>query len=118
MYKIPENFDATSLKDKIINQVTYGINFIALFFDEGFIQIEGRFHFNNGKSRYDCNDLYPVQNDLGLLVLLEKSITKVVINDNRDDIILFFEKGMFLKLIGDKEYESYKISINDIEILV
>lgn len=118
MYKIPENYNIHTLIGETIFQIAFGLNFITLFFNDGYIQFEGAFAttFDNKTREYD--EVYPVKNDFGLLKLLEYKIAQVNVNSDRDVLVLLFENGSSLKLIGNKNYESYVISLASNEIRV
>lgn len=118
MYKIPLEFDVNTLKGQLIIQIAFGLNYIIFLFDNGFVQLSGSFsiYFNNRKTKY--NEVFPVTSDLGLLNLLEKQIIKAEVNENRSTLILEFEAGTTLELIGNEEYESYRIKMNGQEFII
>lgn len=118
MYKIPEDFDISKLSDKTITSISYGINFISLFFEDGFIQILNSFviNANNNSNRYE--NLYPIKNDFGLLVLLEKQIIDIKTSKDREILHLFFDGNIDLLIHGDKMYESFEINYQDEQIIV
>ena len=118
MFKIPNDFKVELLENEVIHQIAFGVNFISIFFNIGYIQIVGRFQFNDGYTVKEYIDLYPIHKDFGLLILLEKTIKKISVNSARDEIIIFFEKNILLKLKGEKDFESFRIEINGIEIVV
>ena len=118
MYQIPINFDASTLENQIVFQIAFGLNFITLFFDKGFIQFSGSFSLRHSGQSFDYNEVYPLDNDLGLLKLLEKKITGVEINENRDILNVQFENESELRIIGNKFYESFLICINGNQIRV
>lgn len=118
MYKIPENFDISVLKDEVINQIAFGLNFITLFFNKGFIQITGSFSFTFSGKQKNYNEVYPVVNDFGLLRILEKKVTNVSLNANRDVFIIKLEDGLTLCLKGNEMFESFMINVNGQEIRV
>ncbi len=118
MYKIPENFNVNALQGEVIFQISYGLNFITLFFSKGFLQFEGKFVtiFKGHSQEYD--EVYPVKNDFGLLQLLEQKIVDVNLSNGRNDLILLFENEFSLTLISNEAYESYTIRLNEEEIIV
>lgn len=118
MYKIPEGFNKDSIKNNTISQIAFGLNFITLFFSNGFIQFSGGFSilFDNQKKEYE--EVYPVKKDYDILMLLEKKIIDVKINNERNVLTLEFEGAIILELIGSKEYESYILNICGKEIVV
>lgn len=118
MYKIPLEFNISSLDGERITQIAFGLNYITFVFNKGFIQFSGSFSINFGNQELEYNDVYPIKNDFGLLQLLEKSIIKVLVNDLRNILTLQFEGGAILNLIGDDYYESYRIKIMEQEIII
>ncbi|MEO8820891.1 MAG: hypothetical protein ABI374_08630 [Ginsengibacter sp.] len=118
MYKIPENSDLSTIKNQVISQIAFTLNFITIFFDKGFIQFSGGFSFNFSDQSNIYDEVYPVKNDLGLLRILEKKITNIDINNNRDKLTIHFEDKSELCLIGNKFYESFIINCNGNEIRV
>ncbi len=118
MYKIPENFDISILRDKTITTISYGINFISLFFEDGFIQILNSFviNVNNNPIKYD--NLYPIKKDFGLLVLIEKQIVEIKTSKDRDTLHLFFDENVDLLIHSDEMYESFEINYQDEQIIV
>lgn len=113
MYKVSESFDITILKGIVINQITFGLNFISLLFNRGFIQINGSFSISYSGKQYSYDEVYPVKNDFGLLQILENKVISILINDNRDEMEIEFENGLKLCLIGNEMYESFIISIDE-----
>ncbi|MBP6184082.1 MAG: hypothetical protein KA479_04025 [Saprospiraceae bacterium] len=118
MYKIPEDFNLNSIQNEEISQIAFGLNFITLFLSNGFIQFSGSFSFFYSSRKHIYDEVFPVQNDYGLLKLLEKKIVKATINNERDALTLDFEEGIILELIGSKEYESFTINLAGKKILV
>ncbi len=118
MYKIPEDFNVNSIKNDIISQIAFGLNFITLFFSNGLIQFSGSFSFLYDSRKHEYEEVYPVQDDFGLLNLLEKRIVQVSVNNERNVLILEFETGAILELISNKEYESFRLNIDGKEIIV
>lgn len=118
MYKIPEDFNVSSIETEKVFQIAFGINFITLFFNSGFIQFSGSFSIIHEKQEVEYDEVYPVQNDYKLLNLLEKEVKKVSLNEDRDVLTLEFEGDIILKLIGTKEFESFTININKREVIV
>ncbi len=118
MYKIPENFNLECLKDSLITQITFGLNVIVLSYNNGFIQITGRFSiFSSGKLK-NHDEVFPVRSDFGLLEILEKKILDVSINNSREELSIEFENGVILYLIGQEFFESYVVNINGNEFRV
>lgn len=118
MYKIPKSFDISVLKNEIISQIAFGLNFVTLFFSKGFIQIEGEFATIFENQLFEYAEIYPVKNDFGLLHLLEQKIIEINVSNDRSTLELVFESGFSLKLKGNEAFESYRIKINDEEVVV
>lgn len=118
MYKIPTGFKSDILKGELISQITFGLNFIMFFFDKGYIQLSGKFSVDFGNEKFYYEEVYPVTNDFGFLRLLEKSIIGTDIDANRNILTLVFEDAVTLHLIGNSEYESYKVKVNEEEFVV
>ena len=118
MYRIPDDFNLINIKNEVIIQIAFGLNFITLFFSKGFIQFSGSFSFYDKGQKYDYEEVYPVQDDYNLLKLLEKKITQVITNEDRNVLILEFEDKIILKLIGSESYESYTLNIDGKEIII
>jgi hypothetical protein len=117
MYKIPENFDVSEIINQVIFQIAFGLNFVSLFFDKGFIQFSGSFSFKSVVGFISYLEVYPIKDDLGLLRLLQKKITNIHINNDRNELRIEFEDKSELCLIGNR-YESFLIHINGTEIRV
>ena len=109
MYKIPDNFDFCVIQGKTINQIAFGSNVVVFYFDGGYIQSSGSFEYTYLGKTFEHTEIYPLSNDLGLLILLDKEITDV--SYVVDDFILTFSNGHKLVLKGIDQYESYSICI-------
>ena len=119
MYKIPDYFKISCIKNNVISQIAFGINFITLFFNKGFIQFSGSFSVQFNNQRFDYDEVYPVQNDYGLLkLLLEKEIVNVLTNERRNSLVLEFDGKIILELNGNEEYESFRLNLDGFEIIV
>lgn len=118
MYKVPKNVDFSILKDEVINQIAFGLNFITFFFNKGFIQVTGGFSFSCFGEQKSYDEVFPVENDFGLLQILEKKIINVSLNNGRDKLTIEFDQEMSLCLIGNDMYESFTIKIDGNEVIV
>jgi hypothetical protein len=118
MYRIPESFNLSDIKDETISQIAFGLNFVTVFFNRGFIQFSGSFVLHVDGKRFDYVEVYPVKNDFGLLKLLEKKIVKVFTNDERNDLTIEFDTGIILQLKSVGQYESYTLNIDGQEVIV
>jgi hypothetical protein len=118
MYKIPEDFDTAILKGTLFNQITFGLNSIILSFNEGFIQFSGGFSFTCAGKSQSYDEVYPVKTDSGLLSILDKKITEVSINNDRNELTIRFENECELCLYGSDLYESFEINIGERRIII
>jgi len=118
MYKIPKNNNYSVLNSKKIIQITFRLNVVVLFFENGFIQFSGSFSTeNNGKCK-NYDEVYPVNSDFGLLEILEKEITNIVISKNYDVLELEFENNFKLCIKSNEFFESFVININGSEDII
>lgn len=83
----------TIFMGETVYQVSFGINFITVFFSKGFIQIEGSFSTIFENKTCDFCQVYPVKHDFSLLKLLERKIIEIDINSDRNVLVLTFESG-------------------------
>ena len=118
MYKLPEDFDILLLKNSTISYISYGINFISLFFDDGFIQIHNSFVFKVNDKAFKYENIYPVNSDFGLLILLEKQIIDIETNKEKELLHLFFDGNIELLLYSHEMYESFEINFRGKQIII
>lgn len=118
MYTLPENFNANAVRNEKITQISFGLNFITLHFDNGFIQLYGDFSYKYMGGIHVINELFPVTNDFGLLFLLDKTIIEVVLNQQNDGFTIIFDNSSELALKGNEMFESFLLNINGQEILI
>lgn len=119
MHKIPEDLDLNIIKGKTVNQVVFGLNAISILFSPKlFIQWSGGFSISILGKKNEFESVFPVQNDFGLLKLLEKEVVSVSISQNRDMLSITFNDNINLELISDIYYESFTVYINDKEIII
>ncbi len=119
MYTIPKDFDLKMLNGALVQQICFGINNIFILFENiGIVKIEGYFSLSFHDKEKRVYNVYPVSHDFGLLRLLEKKIVSIAANEARNSLIINFEEGMELTLIGDSNFESYSIKIGDKEFIV
>jgi hypothetical protein len=110
MYSIPEDFDITVWTDAKLWQVSFSANTIDLHFENApGIQSEGPFALSTERKQFYYEVIFPVQDDMGLLKLLEQRVTLVSTDPERRNLSLEFESGYTLELISLEEYESYII---------
>jgi len=118
MYKIPNDLEIVKLKNELISQVCFGLNHIILFFSKGSIQISGSFSVCINGVTFSYLEVYPVNNDFGLLHLLEKRIVNVNIKDERTSLRLEFEGGIILNLKSNELYESFEINFDGRRVII
>jgi hypothetical protein len=118
MYKIPETFDASALENETIFQIAFGLNYVSLYFNKGMIQVSGSFSICYLEKQFTYDEVYPVENDFGLLRILEKKMVRLDISDDREELKIEFEGNTTLYLIANEMYESYLIVVNGNEIRV
>ncbi len=118
MYRIPETFDGNCLVNEIISHITFGINFITLSINKGFIQFSGSFAFNSKGKMVTQAEVFPVENDYGLLIILEKKIIRAIVNVERNELEIEFEGNNKLLLSSNEFYESFHLKINELEFIV
>ena len=112
MYEIPKEFDSQALIGKPIVQICYTINSVCLYWDGGYIQIMGAFSILYDNKTYSYQEIYPLDQDYNLLLLLDKKIMNIDISDTRDSLMILFENGMSLTLYSDANYESFEVNFN------
>lgn len=118
MYKIPEDFNLNALIGTNVQQICFTINGVCLFFEGvGFVQIEHSFQITC--KNIVLNEMVsPVTKDNGLLVLLEKKVINIEVENNRTKLIILFEENISLELDSNASYESFSINIAGNEIIV
>ncbi len=118
MRKVSKSFDVSILRNEIIIQVAFGLNYVLLLYSKGFIQFSGCFSIEQNSDQDNYDEVYPVKSDLGLLQLLEKKITSISLNEKSKKLNLKFEDGISLCLIGNERYESFIIKNDNFEIRI
>jgi|JI10StandDraft_1071094.scaffolds.fasta_scaffold137675_2 hypothetical protein len=119
MYKIPDDFNLTSIKSQTISQIAFGLNYITIFFNKGFIQFSGGFAFELDGHNFNYEEVYPVQNDYGLIkLLLEKQIIDIYTNIEKNNLYMKLDNGNLLLLFGSEQYESFIVNIDGKQIIV
>ncbi len=117
MHKIPEDFNFHVIKGKTIDQVAFGSNVITLYFDGGYIQIEGNFEYTDSERTVTFEEIYPISHDFGLLQLLDTAIIDIM-TTTRETLILTFNNGHRLILQGVDQYESFSVCVDGKTIIV
>lgn len=119
MYLFPNNFNKLDFIGLKITQISFSQNSVNLYFDaDNWIIIYGSFELKINNVTQSYNELYPITNDLGLLFLLEKSISNTIISDSRKEIKICFQDEIELVLISDIYYESFELHIGQYKGLV
>lgn len=112
MYRLSEELDVTKLNDKIISQISFGLNCIVLISDNCSIQFSGPFLFKFDGKIFEREEVYPISSDFGLLNLLEKKIDKIYCNDERTTLTIEFGEDLFLILKSNDMFECFEIDID------
>lgn len=118
MYKIPEEVDITKFKNQTLSQLTFGLNYILLTFNNFSIQFSGQFYFRFDGKDYEKEEVYPVYSDYGLLNLLEKKIEAIYCNEERSSLTIEFGENSFLTLKSSEMYESFELNIEGKRVIV
>ncbi len=118
MYKIPADLNLLEIKNEKISHITFGRSIIVLSFSKGAIQFSGAYSFYCKGVKKSFDEVYPISTDSGLLLLLEKKITSVYSNVERNNLTLEFDEGIVLELLSDENYESFEITINQRRVIV
>ena len=72
----------------------------------------GAFSILYDNKTYSYQEIYPIDQDYNLLLLLDKKIMNIDISDTRDSLMILFENGMSLTLYSDANYESFEVNFN------
>jgi len=118
MYKIPCDFDCKELINEHLNCIGFGVNYVILHFNKGFIQFSGKFIVKNNFKTKSYDEVFPLKHDFGLLLFLNKKIIAINISNNQNNLELIFEESLNIELIGDKFYESFIVNINQQEVII
>jgi len=110
--------DYSFLINETITQLLFGSNFISLIFENGYIQINNGFSLKVQNVYSIHDEIFPINNDFGLLILLEKKIIEVKITSENSTLILFFENEIELSLFKDIMYESYEVFFKGDRIII
>ena len=119
MYKIPEDFDFSCFKGKTLNQISFGLNVIIIFFSTDiFIQWSGSFKVFRENLEIEYDEVYPVTDDSGLLNFLEKTVINVYSDEDRCNLFLTFEDNSKIVLCSDSGYESFSLNVKGIQTII
>jgi hypothetical protein len=118
MYKIAEDINLNSLKNLIISQISFGLNYILLSMDDSSIQFSGPFLYKYNGMQFERDEVYPVNSDFGLLNLLEKEIEDIYCNDERTSLTIHFGDDFILCLKSNEMYESFEMNIDGKRVIV
>lgn len=119
MYSIPEDFDISVWLDTTLDQVSYTTNTVNFHFDKGpSLSSSAPLAIATEAKQFFYDEIFPVQSDMGLLVLLGQRVSLVSTDEERKNLSLEFENGYTLELINHPQYESYEIAFEEGHIVV
>jgi hypothetical protein len=118
MYRLSEEIDICILEDQVLSQISFGINYIQLSFNNSSIQFSGPFLFKSGEQKHERDEVFPINSDFGLLFLLEKKIQSVNSNEEKTSLTLKFDENLFLVLKSNEMYECFEINIAGTRVIV
>ena len=119
MYKIPTNYNIEKLRGAIVETISFSPNTIVISFgNNGLIAIEGFFSFSLDSKKNEYTELYPIKSDFRLLNLLGLAVTNLIINKNRNSLVITFDKNCELELNSNEMYESFKIKVKGNEQII
>jgi hypothetical protein len=114
MYSIPKNFNLSQLNKALVQQVCFAANVISLMLENSrYISFEGEFILTDANGNANKFKVYPVENDFGILKLIEQEIIEITVSEPENDLHILFENKMSLIIIASKYYESYTIKTKD-----
>ena len=118
MYKIPVEIKLSELVNELINQISFGYNYVILSFEKGSVQFSGPFSIEYNGLTTEYGEVYPLKGDFGLLQFIENRITHIDTNEERNCLIIEFENKGKLCLKSNEMYESFEININGERIII
>lgn len=119
MYSIPEEFDIMVWNDATLEKVSFGANTIVFHFDRApGVQTDGPLGLSTETRQFYYDEIFPVQDDMGLLRLLGQKVTLVSTDEERKNLSLEFENGYTLELLNNPEYESYFIQTEEGQLVM
>ena len=118
MYTIPEGIDIPAYKNQTLSQISFGLNYILLTFNEFTVQFSGYFFLKIDGQEVESEEVYPVLSDYGLLKLLEKKIENIYCNKDRSSLMIEFGENTSLLLKSNALYESFELHIAGKRIIV
>jgi hypothetical protein len=116
MYGLPKGFDAARLIGRTLQLLCFSENQVFLHFDEKVsIEVLGEISYEDLSG--DGPELLQVpMSESDLMQLLGRSIKAA--SNAEGTLTLVFDNGHILQCLDTPEYESYKIRVNDEEIIV
>ncbi len=120
MYLIPKDIEIAKLENVLITQICYSSNNISLYFETiGYIIINGEFVISH-KNKSEHHEIIeiPISRDFGLLRLMGKKSIHLFSDKERRNLIIKFEDDYSLKLINDRQYESFIVCIEDTTTII
>lgn len=119
MLPIPHDIEVDYLRERKVTEVCYTSEAITLHFGtEAYVSINGYFALRQGKHRHEHYEITPVDNDYGLLSLLDAEVSEVYLSEKRDTLTLQFTEELRLELMGHMVDDTYTIHIKDREAVV
>lgn len=113
MYSIPIDFNLSQLNGATVQQVCFAANVVSIMLDSSrYISFEGEFILTEQDGKANKFEVYPIENDFGLLKLLEQKIIEISV-DKSDNLFLLFENQVSLSILASKDYEAYTIKTDD-----
>jgi hypothetical protein len=58
-------------------------------------------------------EVYPIENDFGILKLLEQKIKEILVDKSNNNLFILFENQISLTILASSNYESYTIKTDD-----
>jgi hypothetical protein len=119
VYGLPEDFDASGFQGRSVELVSFSANTIHIAFDGSYsVTIESTFEHSSGQQGdRPMHSVVPVK-ESRLMLLVGRSVVTATI-ERPGTLVLRFDDGQTLWCLDDsQEYESYRISCKDREIIV
>lgn len=122
MYKLDATFDHISLLDSIVVSVSYFVSEIRILFSNNSkykeIVIFGSLCIEIKGEKRHFNEIYPINEDYGLLNIIDRKVTEVKINDSRTELSIFFGEHIVISIENDDFFETLHIRDGDGKTLI
>lgn len=112
MYRIPTDVDLNKLLKKRVTQISFGLNYVLISFDEISIQFSGPHEIGFHHTKTQRDEVFPANSDNGILNFLERTVEQVTCNNERTSLTLNFGIDMYLVIASNKQYECFEIFID------